>query len=292
MLSTGIPPFTCLDPLALQAASMLMAINVKEASSRHIAAANTSALYNLLKKESIPAVALTEGSETRTEAFAWQLRMAADRIQRKISDGLGIHCSSFRDAKVSLQKATTVESELGKFLTQLNAAETLLKHCDGTQVASMEEAVQKTLDNHSRNNAYACGKVTMDAQSEDINNSWNTNAWHQDNFMDGSTIFLGSLIGAPADTTDICPAPLDPKSNHTSVCSFPSVAFALEREKRETRDELLFDPWAGKQLGRGITAACANSTQECNSAWSYYIETSSKEFENSHATFSDIRGAR
>ena len=134
MLSTGISPFTCFDPLAHQAASMLMAINVKEASSRHIAAANTSALYNLLKKESIPAVALTEGSETRTEAFAWQLRMAADRIQRKISDGLGIHCSSFRDAKVSLQKATTVESQLGKFLTQLNAAETLLKHCDGTQV--------------------------------------------------------------------------------------------------------------------------------------------------------------
>ena len=69
-------------------------------------------------------------SEAAKEALSGALVELSGDTQRHISDGLGVHCSSLRDALFCLKKARPVSSSLGKRLCQLNATASLLRHYD------------------------------------------------------------------------------------------------------------------------------------------------------------------
>ena len=69
-------------------------------------------------------------SEAAKEALSGALVELSRDTQRHISDGLGVHCSSLRDALFRLKKARPVSSSLGKRLCQLNATASLLRHYD------------------------------------------------------------------------------------------------------------------------------------------------------------------
>ena len=146
----------CLDSVAAEAAKLLMTINAKEATSRHAAAATSSALFSLLVKESKASITAAEVKKSLganvlpSEGYAWQLRMSADRIQKCIADSLQCHCTSMRDAIFVLKRNTTVADSIWKHLVQLNAAETLLKHSDTVWLQQLEDQVYSLLADGSQ----------------------------------------------------------------------------------------------------------------------------------------------
>ena len=228
-----------LQPKAAQAAQLLMQAYANATTNRHCAAAVTASLYNLLMKEE-PQV--YKNTSTPDESFAWEIRKSADRIQKRISNRLGVHCKSLHDAVHSLRTKCTVESKVLKYLIQLNATETMLKHNDIILLHEMEASVNSILDKSDLESASSLVR----GERLDVGLAWGD--------MDGCPIFLDSLVNRPKDSTHICPAPDLP---HTRAKHSP-----------------LFDPWAGSSLPK--PAAPINIEQHGN-AWGNWELATSKE---------------
>ena len=108
-----VDEYELLDPKAIQAAHLLMSVNCSASSNRHNAAATTASLYHLLMKE--PAETC-QSFACDGDSFAWQVRKAADSMQKLISDRLDVHCKSLHDAIHMLRTKCKVESGVSKFL--------------------------------------------------------------------------------------------------------------------------------------------------------------------------------
>ena len=173
-----------------------------------------------------------------TESYAWKLRIVADRIQKRICNDLQLHCNSLHGSVQMLRKHCYVDSDLAQHLTQLNACETLLKHGDNELLKKIEAKVSSILVEH---------KQTSGREWVHLN---------------GSNIYLDSLVAKPFDTTGIVAPPPSAAGNdqggiannmhgsefgHTSDNPSTSRGAGLDGSSRDVEDVLprsVVDPWS------------------------------------------------
>jgi hypothetical protein len=84
-----------------------------------------------------------------TDNVVMMIRKSAADIQESISSSLDNHCASLKDAVYKLKKSKQVSAPLYKRLTQLNAADSLLRHVSSPWLRQLEKDVEACCENTS-----------------------------------------------------------------------------------------------------------------------------------------------
>merc|ERR1712023_441105 len=89
-------------------------------------------------------------------SIAEHVRKAASTVQQDVSDLLQLHCTSMRDAIYLLRKRGMLSRQLLKKLTNLNLADSFIRH--GTRQSLEALALEVRLAVQSDVDSLACGK--------------------------------------------------------------------------------------------------------------------------------------